>query len=111
MELSEFVCETLKQLIDGVKGAQAHAKKVGGVVSPWNMFADRKNQVTAKGGRPVQQISFDVAVTKTSGKETSGGIGVLFASVGLAGKAKSESTSSLVNRISFSVPVIFPLQK
>ena len=48
MELKDFVSQALIQLIDGVKEAQEHADKQGAVVSPWNMFADRKLGCTTK---------------------------------------------------------------
>ena len=34
MDLKEFVAESLKQIVDGVKEAQEHAVKAGGKIAP-----------------------------------------------------------------------------
>jgi hypothetical protein len=72
MKLEDFVSETLKELIDGVKTAQKHAVSKGARVNPHSPV-NRDNQ---------QTVEFDVAVTTTAGTQTKGGIGVFVGPVG-----------------------------
>ncbi len=58
--------------------------------------------------RPIEQLSFDVAVTASEESGIDGqakaGISIFGAKVGAATNAKTEN----VSRISFAIPVIFP---
>ena len=100
MELRDFVAETLKQIIDGVKLAQEHAKDAGAAINP-----------PSPAHRAPQFIEFDVAVTTTEGDQIKGGAGVFVGPVGLGTQAQSEATSSAVNRIKFSIPLLLPCQR
>jgi hypothetical protein len=62
MQLKDFVTETLRQIVDGVKDAQQAAKVNGAVIAPYN-----KN---------FEKIEFDVAVTATEGTGTEGKVGI-----------------------------------
>ena len=74
MKLQDFVSETLKEIIDGVRVSQDYAQGKGGRVNP--------SHLTHIGGKPYselwdhetgtkpQVIEFDVAVTAIEGKET-----------------------------------------
>ena len=101
MQLKTFVAQTLVEVMQGVKDAQAQAKELGGYINI--------GQYTLQNGSlPIQAIEFDVAVTVTSGKETSGGIGVYVPALALGSKGKSESNHESVSRIKFTVPVVLP---
>jgi len=112
MKLQDFVSETLKEIIDGVRVSQDYAQGKGGRVNP--------SHLTHIGGKPYselwdhetgtkpQVIEFDVAVTAIEGKETKGSIGVFVGPVGIGTQGKSDSSSSSISRIKFSVPVILP---
>ena len=116
LKLEDFVSETLKQIINGVKSAQDHAKECGGEVNPKGLaFYLRDGQQTAviydsESGRPIEKIDFDVAVSASSGEATKGGVGVFVFGVGAGVKGSSDSKTESMNRISFSVPVSFPVQ-
>ena len=111
MELKTFVSQTLVEILQGVKDAQVQAKQIGGKVSPISPFCTvPANGPSVEEDRP-QNIEFDVAVTTSSGKETSGGIGVYVGAVGLGSKGKSEASHESVSRIKFVVPVVLPTQK
>ncbi len=100
MELQDFIGETLKQIISGVRNAQESAIELGAKVNP-------------RGGSFVEMrdVHFDVAVSTSEGTETKGGIGVFVNPVGSVGSQdKSDVASSSMSRIKFSVPVKLPIQ-
>jgi len=100
MELQDFIGETLKQIISGVKNAQESAIELGAKVNP-------------RGGSTVEMrnIHFDVAVSTSEGTETKGGIGVFVNPVGSVGSQdQSDVANSSMSRIKFSVPVKLPVQ-
>ena len=110
MELKDFVAETLKQIIDGVRESQAYGSEHGAVVSPAQMFQLSSGQPGFTDGsqRPVQPIEFDVAVTASEGTKTKGGIGVFMGGVGLGSQGQSDAASRSVSRIRFTVPLVLP---
>ena len=102
MKLQEFVNETLKEIIGGVKDVQEYAKSEGALVNPrYSMEYDQH----------IEKIKFDVAVTSTEGSAKEAGAGILVAAIGLGAKKKSGVSSSSISRIMFSVPVILPNQE
>jgi hypothetical protein len=100
MELQDFIAETLKQVISGVKRAQESAIDLGAKVNP-------------RGGAMVEMrnVHFDVAVSTGEGTDKKGGIGVLVGPVGSVGSEdQSNAASSSRSRIKFSVPLKLPTQ-
>lgn len=113
VSLQDFVSETLKQVIGGVVVAQDYAKDKGAYVNPYLMpSGDGKISRLrhSETGTFPGSVDFDVAVTTVKGTETQGGIGIFVGPVALGSKGQSESSSSSVSRIKFSVPVAFPPQ-
>jgi hypothetical protein len=121
MKLQEFVNETLREIISGVKEAQMFAKDNGAVVNPQESGArkDKKSYTDVplsngpKDARdwrqvPIQDIDFDVAVTSTDASETQAGAGIFVAAFGFGVKDKSDTSNSCVSRIKFSVPIALP---
>ena len=114
MELREFVSETLKQVIDGVKLAQDHAQKQGAKINPQNAYlTSRGDYLVARENKSpvVQQIEFDVAVTTAEGAQAKGGLGIFVAGVGMGTQGQIESKDSTVSRVKFSVLVVLPRQE
>lgn len=111
MQVKEFVSETLKQVIEGVKDAQPRATELGGAVNPKGLrYLDGssgavQHQETTRIG---QEIEFDIAVTVAETDEAKGGLGLMIATFGLGAQVKTSSAEQLVNRIKFRIPVIFP---
>ena len=100
MELKDFIEETLKQIISGVRSAQENAIELGAKINP-------------RGGSVVEMrnVHFDVAVGTSKETETKGGIGVVVVPGGSAGSQdQSDVASSSMSRIKFSVPVKLPVQ-
>ena len=100
MELKDFIAETLKQIISGVRSAQESAIELGAKINP-------------RGGSVVEmrKVHFDIAVSTSEGTETKGGIGVVVGPVGSVGSQdQSDVASSSMSRLRFSVPVKLPVQ-
>lgn len=109
MKLRDFVAETLVEIQQGVAKAIDRRDQEGlaGRISP--VFSDPTDPVL-DWTKLVEKVEFDVAVTEARAGEATGegGLEVLSVRVGAKGAVKQEH--STVNRIRFSVPVLFPAQ-
>jgi len=113
MKLQEFVKETLREVIAGVKKAQTYAADNGAEVNPaaaTKQPGKRRVPGSAGGFVVVQEIEFDVAVTSTDTTEGQAGVGIFVAGLGIGAKGKSGASNSRVSRIRFSVPIVLPVQ-
>ncbi len=100
MKLQEFVSETLKEIIAGVKEAQTYAKDNGAAV----------NERIRGAPCDPKPITFDVAVTSTDASENEAGAGIFVAALGLGVRDKSDTLNSCVSRVRFDVLVRLPDQ-
>ncbi len=116
MELKIFVAETLKQIVEGIVTAQQDLKERNVMVNPTatSKGADgvfrTASDSQVDGQKTVQMVEFEVVLGQTEGIEAGGRIGVFFSSVGVGAQEKSETGSSAVNKIKFSIPIVFPSQ-
>ena len=113
MELKDFVTETLKQVIEGVKAAQNFAKENGGQINPKGIAMSASSthpQLYGSKGELVQLIEFDVAVTTTEEDKAKGGTGIFVGAFGIGVQGESGNQNSAINRIQFKVPIILPNQ-
>lgn len=111
MELKQFIHETLVQIAQGVHEAQRGVASTGARISPAtdaNSAAVRERFVYVPRVGFVEKVTFDVAVTTTESESSSGGAGILVASIGLGVRGESGAASEAVSRISFSIPVLLP---
>lgn len=111
MELKDFVEETLRQIIDGVRAAQEYGKQHGAFVNPKSLTfrTDQGFQLyDPETGAISQQIQFDVALTVIEGKQTRGGIGVVAGPIALGSQGKSDASNTTVSRIQFMIPLMLP---
>ncbi|MBP7052952.1 MAG: hypothetical protein KBE65_18255 [Phycisphaerae bacterium] len=101
MKLQEFVNESLREIIAGVKEAQEYAKDNNATVnaSPPTLRP------------PIKEVEFDVAVTSIEGSQAQAGAGIFVAGLGLGAKGKMDTSNSSATRIRFSVPVCLPHQR
>ncbi|QGY40131.1 hypothetical protein GM415_08325 [Pseudodesulfovibrio cashew] len=107
MDLKEFVAESLKQIIDGIKEAQEYASQNGGVVAPsYNNFTGRQGSEGHK-----QSVLLDVAVTTQESKGQEGRAGLKIPFLDAGGTLSADQVNSTVSRIKFAVPVEYPVQK
>jgi hypothetical protein len=104
MELEEFICNSLIQIMAGIasaKGKYDSRLSGNGVISPtWDGPDDQRNRM--------QEVKFDVAVTVTSRTEGGGGGGIKVVALDISGKVSKSAENSTVSRISFSVPILPP---
>lgn len=111
MLLSEFVAESIKQIIDGVNEAKKYGNANGAKINPkgwgWNSTNVQAKYETETGA-PIETIEFDVAVTTVEGTTTKGGIGVFVGAVGLGSQGQSSAQNTSMSRLKFSVPLVLP---
>jgi len=115
MELSEFVKQSLTQIVSGVKASQEEIRSQGGYVNPAIFASSPGNASTTHfgsvgDGQNVLLVDFDVAVTVTDTIEGGAGGKLSVASffkveAGGKGSTASEATS----RIQFKVPLALPV--
>jgi hypothetical protein len=80
---------------------------LAGRISP--VFSDPTNPIL-DWTKLVEKVEFDVAVTEARTGEASAGGGLEVFSVKVGGKGSVKQEQSSINRIRFSVPVLFPAQ-
>jgi len=111
MELRDFVSETLTQIVEGVTSAQSKANQSGAKINPHlrTSFEQAGKLGFLQTGEGFAQIvQFDVALTVTEGTGTKGGIGVFAGAINLGSSGQSQTESSSVSRVKFSVPLSLP---
>ena len=113
MELKDFVSETLKQVMEGVKMAQNKAAEFGGTINPQGFLISEKSVPFRRGGVDLvgQVIEFDIVVSTHDTDKAKGGVGIFVGEIGVGVRGEAESQSTAVNRIQFSIPVYLPTQQ
>jgi 1-aminocyclopropane-1-carboxylate deaminase/D-cysteine desulfhydrase-like pyridoxal-dependent ACC family enzyme len=113
MELSDFVAQTLIELVRGVSRAQEEVSKLGGYVNPAAFVrasADSHFGTMPGHHQQVFLADFDVAVTASESTGTNAGAKVQIASlVGLGAGGNSSETHQTVSHIKFRVPFALPV--
>ena len=126
MELNEFITETLKQIIDGVKSAQEQIQYGYQIINP-PISSKGKHEIKDpkvlgfhaahyKGmvGDPIKIVSsveFDVAVATTKQSKSKRGVGIVVASIGAGTQKQKEQSDALQNRIKFIIPLALPFHE
>jgi len=108
IELSDFVNETLVQIIKGVKQAQEYSSKYeDGEINPVARTRDGLSQ----SGLSIHKVQFDIAITASQGEGAKAKIGVLSGIIGLGAEAEIKQSNITQNRIKFDVPITYPLKR
>lgn len=104
MELKTFIKNTLNQIVDGVREAQA--EDGGDAINPTELHHANAggNVISALRGSAFVRVDFDVAV---SAESKGGGKGSLMV-WGIGVEGGGEHKAGTANRIAFSVPVKLP---
>ena len=115
MKLEDYITESLKEIITGVRNAQTYAKEAGARINPNGMGINRMGQPyinysSRDVGQTGQMVEFDVVVTISEGDQVKAGIGVFAGSFGIGTQGKTEANNIAVNRIKFTVPIFLPEQ-
>ena len=101
MDVEEFVKETLRQIASGVKSAQPHVDRLGGVVVP---RVEGFGQLES-----AEFVEFDVAVTVSKSSEKGGKLEIAgFSFVKGGGGAGSQTAEQFTSRVRFKVPILLP---
>lgn len=113
MELKDFVCESLKQIVEGVNKAQEPIRRLGGYVNP-TVLPKGTNEAHfgefLPSGQQVFFVEFDVAVTvnEQTGTHAEAKLQVAsFLSLGAGGN--SGDAQQTTQRMKFKVPLALPL--
>lgn len=109
MDLKTFVAESLKQIAEGIKEAQA--ANTGALIAP-RLTVSEKGIQTISGIRPncfaPQRVTFDIAVSAVEKDTVEGGGGIRVMGFRAGADAQSVSQNTTVSRISFEVPISWP---
>ena len=111
MELKDFISGTIKHIIDGTNEAIDYGEKHNAKVSPGMIFnIQNLKNVTVDDylQNVVNIIDFDVAVSSTEGGEVSSQVGIFVVPLFGGVKATGDKSSSVINRIQFSIPILLP---
>ena len=107
MKIDKFITESIKGIAKGI--ANAH-KENDIIVNPRRVRlprnSDKMMEVDRTLGIHSQIIDFDLAVVVSEESKTKGKAGIFIASMGLGIKGESNISTSLVNHIKFSIPVV-----
>jgi len=108
--LSEFVSDTLTQIVKGIREAQSHED--GDYISPRGirLSADHapKKYLDTQTNNMVQMIDFDVAITSSDSSSIEAGAKVSVIPFKIGASTDLDSENSSVSRIRFSVPLAMP---
>lgn len=116
MDIKEFVRDTLVQISSGVKEAQEIVREDGGFVNPASRTGAKdtadSHLATIHDGQGVFLVDFDVAVRVTEENKANGEAKLKVASVlSLGGGAEDTKENTSTSRISFQVPLAFPVDE
>lgn len=118
MKLSEFIAESIKEIVEGTILAQKHSTRVGAKVNHPDLIVKANNQLhrlaTATGDQVAHEVDFNVAVCVPNHDDPTMGDGEKSIYVGAMGKDKFEHSNEpdvASCRLHFSIPIALPLQK
>ena len=113
MNLDEFISETLKGIVKGVKDAQQFAKDNDAVINPY-LHQNHKAQTMVlydehgMEPRALYQLNFDIAVTASEESEKSGHGGINVLSMKFGGDLSNKGLAQSVSRVQFTLFVVLP---
>lgn len=93
MELREFICNALTDIVNGVKDAQEKSNNNGASIAYNGTGSD---------------IEFNINLTEFESKGKDGGIGVAFGVIGASGDTNKSNTQTSATSIKFKVPIFYP---
>ncbi|EHK5112018.1 TPA: hypothetical protein NG611_004530 [Vibrio parahaemolyticus] len=117
MNLEDFISQSLSQIARGIEKANKELEDSQALVSPEGVTGVKREskygslQVDANTWLKVSEISFDVAVTATSGTESGGRLGISVSGINIGANGKSNHGDTSESRIQFSVPMVLPQAK
>lgn len=117
VSLSDFISESIHEISQGMKDAQNACEEDDVIVNPVRndgIISEtagkrHKNGDNIPTERPVQNVTFDVSVTISSESNKDGKVGLIISILDahLGGNVNNMNTAA--SRISFNIPVCFPV--
>jgi hypothetical protein len=108
MELSKFIQNTLKQIIEGVAESQEYAKEKGAVINPSSVSFFKDGQHSVYEDAMPQDVQFDVGLTSLSKDGSNEGVGVFLGAIKLGKNNQESNQTSAVTNVKFTVPLVLP---
>ena len=113
MDLKDFVANAISGIIEGLVDAQSRVGAHGAFVNPGNLMGSTKDRGESamwdnRNNNYARSISFDVALTVQEGTNTGAKIGVVSGVLNLGAGGASQNSQTAVNRVQFTVPILFP---
>jgi hypothetical protein len=113
VDLKDFVANTIAGIVEGMVEAQSRISPSGAYVNPGNLMGSTTDRGEAalwdnRNNNYARSISFDVALTVQEGTNTGAKIGVATGLLNLGASGASQSGQMAVNRVQFSIPILFP---
>jgi hypothetical protein len=101
MELKDYISETIKQIVQGVKTAQLFAVENGAVINGSRFRVSSSSNTNSLvlmdngDGSIVQIIEFDIAIPTQESENSKGGVGIFVGTIGagLHGNTGFQNTS------------------
>ena len=104
--------QALRAANDRLQELEGKVKDLGGTVNPLNLPGSPPPGFVFMGmGRWATMVQFEIGITATEGTGTKGGIGVVVGAFALGSSGQSQRENSAVNRVTFAVPVILPVER
>ncbi len=113
MKIDEFISESIKSVIKGIKDSQEYAKENGALVNPhigkWDFEKIETTYLGEKeGARRISKINFDIAVTAANSSETKGSGGINVHALKIGGGISDLDKKETVSRIQFDLNIVLP---
>ena len=114
MDLKEFTKQTLAQIVEGAKEANAELEKINAFI-PYTDMENTKATYTIdvdKVKRLVINVDFDVAITTTEAENANGGASLKVASLlNIGGGGETKTENQTVSRIKYTLPLVLAKNK
>jgi hypothetical protein len=108
MELSIFIQNTLKQIIEGVAESQAYASEKGAIINPSSVSFQKDGKSNRYMNAMPQDVQFDVGLTSINTEGSNEGVGVFLGAINPGKNNKENNETSAVTKVKFTVPLVLP---
>lgn len=108
MELSDFVKQTIEQIVEGASAAQKSIGDKGATINPSSVQFQKDGQWNTYDHAMPQDVEFDVGLTSTDKKGSSEGVGVFLGSINMGKKNESGVEQVAVTKVKFTIPLVLP---
>ena len=108
MELSEFVKQTIEQIVDGAAAAQQSIQGKGATINPSSVQFQKDGQWNTYEHAMPQEVEFDVGLTSTDKKGSAEAVGVFLGSINLGKRNETGIEQVAITKVKFTIPLVLP---